>query len=520
MASPEILPALILQALGGPRQIRVEALVVGVLLHPLDRAEQLVPQRAEELQVAGVREIGRGAEQEQARRRIIAVVVKERRLAELGERPPLALVQHLPRLRVVAVVGLLRIPAADHLQRAAQRCWVERGGLQGGDIGIAPEQPRIIRHARHDHEPLGTWSIEDLQRGKVGDGLLPRCLHREARGRQTRAALGPVAARLGRGGVGRKRPVLAIERLDRLALEDGNHLHQYPARVVRAKAEPTRDGFAQIGQLVAAGDADAGRELKIGMLVAKLHRPFALAGPPLLPRGPAPLDERLLLALAGLGLAEIGEVGREVEREGDRRLDHRVVGHVDVEAQAAAGEGVDLHLDAFLDDLPAAAAAAVVLGRCTGRAPGRRRREVVRSDEMMVHGVCRDERHIGPVNLDPQAREKPGPVKVEPLHPIPDTTARVGHQHRVSPMRDQVGRPHRAPVHVPKPRRGQFPLAKRAGDIRSRPAALARSSLAYARIGVFRRGSHVCAPFARAICTGTKRVRRGERSAASAVAAR
>jgi hypothetical protein len=168
-----------------------------------------------------------------------------------------------------------------------------------------------------------------------------------------------------------------------------------------AEAEAAGNGVAEVGQLVPSGEADAGCEIEIGMLVAKLDLSFALPGPARLAIAPSPLDKRLLLPLAGLGLGQVGKVGREIERQRDFRLDHRMIGHDDVEPQTAAAEGVDLYFNAFLDDLPARAA--VVLGRRAGAAAGRRWRKVVGGHEVVIHDVRRDETRGGPVNLDLKA---------------------------------------------------------------------------------------------------------------------
>ena len=204
------------------------------------------------------------------------------------------------------------------------------------------------------------------------------------------------------------------------------------------------------------------------MPVAQFDFPCAFPGPAPFAIGPAPLDKRLLLPLAGLGFGQVGKIGRKVERERDGRLDHRVVGHDDVEPQTAAAEGVDLNLDAFLDDL--SAGAAVVVGHRARGATGWRRGEVVGGDEMVIHDVRRDETRGGAVNLDPKARQEPCLVKVEPLHPAADAPARVGHQDRVSAMSDQVGRPYCASVHVPERRCRPFPLGEGPGGFRPLPA--------------------------------------------------
>ena len=84
--------------------------------------------------------------------------------------------------------------------------------------------------------------------------------------------------------------------------------------------------------------------------------------------GEAPADLGGLAPLAARDLAGVGEIGLEQEAQRHGCLGQRPVGHGDVQAPAAADEGVDLNLDPLSDDLPAA-------GRIAGRArPCARRR--------------------------------------------------------------------------------------------------------------------------------------------------
>lgn len=73
---------------------------------------------------------------------------------------------------------------------------------------------------------------------------------------------------------------------------------------------------------------------------------------------------------------------------------------------------------------------------------------MVGGDEVVIHGIRRDESRGGAVNLDLEAREETCLVKIESLDPAADATACVGQQYRISPMSDQMGRPHRASVHI------------------------------------------------------------------------
>ena len=63
-----------------------------------------------------MREVGCGRYQEQAGRRVVAVIVQVRCQAELGKRTPLTLVQNLAGLRIEMVVSGRRIPAAHRLE--------------------------------------------------------------------------------------------------------------------------------------------------------------------------------------------------------------------------------------------------------------------------------------------------------------------------------------------------------------------------------------------------------------------
>lgn len=108
--------------------------------------------------------------------------------------------------------------------------------------------------------------------------------------------------------------------------------------------------------------------MQIGMLIAELHLTLTVRAPSLLDGIPAPLDHRLLLPFAGLGLTRIGEVSGEPDGERDGRIDQGVIGDDDVETQTAAAKRVDLHLDALCDDFSARAAA--ILRRRSGGAPG------------------------------------------------------------------------------------------------------------------------------------------------------
>ena len=111
-----ILPALVLEPLLRSGLVGIEALRVGVSLHPGERPQQLVLQGPERIEVAGMGEVGRRGDEEQAGRRVVAVIVQERCQAELGERPALTLVQNLARLGVEMIVGRGCVPPADGLE--------------------------------------------------------------------------------------------------------------------------------------------------------------------------------------------------------------------------------------------------------------------------------------------------------------------------------------------------------------------------------------------------------------------
>ena len=68
-------------------------------------------------------------------------------------------------------------------------------------------------------------------------------------------------------------------------------------------------------------------------------------------RGPIPFHVRVLPTPAGGGLVEIGEVGRDVERQRYLRRRERVIGHKNIEMQASADVGVEMDLDGLADNL-------------------------------------------------------------------------------------------------------------------------------------------------------------------------
>jgi len=187
----------------------------------IERAQQLRLQRQEEVGVARVGEVGCGREQEEAGRRLVAVVVQEGGEAEFGQRSQLALVQHLAGLGIELMVGGLGVELANDFECATQRRGVEPRGLQRREIAVPSEEAGVVRHAGRDHEGLGGGTFQNLQRCQIRYGLIPCGLHGRIGEFEPHAAVGPIATSLGGQRVVREDAVLAIERLIARAVEPG-----------------------------------------------------------------------------------------------------------------------------------------------------------------------------------------------------------------------------------------------------------------------------------------------------------
>ena len=310
-----ILPALVGQTRVGAALIvdQAVAVAVAVVAHPVGGGDQVRPQPADQGVVAGAADVGAGQGDEQAGGVDPAVVEAERHLAQCAHLAAARLVHDLAGLAVLEGAGLGRLAHGQIGQDPFGQRRVEPQHLPGRDDAVASERRREPGRARvrvRARRQIGG------QQGDVGARLVQPVVE-------------PGAARAANGGAAPPLGPHRQPRLDRV---------QPPAAAVRrlAGVHAAFDeqiqflAFGQAEHELRAGPGQAGGRLGEGQAAAPLHPVQTLvAEGDAAPVGGRGLDRAALGSGRAADLEDVGEIGREVERQRQQHVLHAVVDHAD-----------------------------------------------------------------------------------------------------------------------------------------------------------------------------------------------
>ena len=140
----------------------------------------------------------RGMQRDQIQRRGVrgAVIRRVRDQLEMRQFAVAQLVHDLARLGVAIVVALLRLPAAQHVQRAAGELRIDQDVLQRHDQAVAAERRHEPRQAGggHEHHVVGARDRQ-AQRRHVLDRLAIAAIELLVAGADLQHRLLPVGCR-------------------------------------------------------------------------------------------------------------------------------------------------------------------------------------------------------------------------------------------------------------------------------------------------------------------------------------
>ncbi|MNK82880.1 hypothetical protein D3C87_1026670 [compost metagenome] len=435
-----VLPALVLGApVPGPGLVLVEAVAVAIPLavHPVEDAQGVRLHAALEVAIAREHEVPAETDQEQARPRVVPVIVQEGGFAQQGEGAELVLVDDPAGLLVVTVVSLSSEPVGDGLQGTAQHEAADEAGLPGRGQGIAAEERLVHGDAGRRRVNFGAFTVEEGERAEIRARPFPGVLDHRRRGLEAGGLPDPGLAGPIPGGFPRAEGVALVDGIVARTAEDRVHLHAELEGSLGLQAQPVADlASVPARRTLHQRKADARLVVELGMLVAKPQLAFGAF------RMPADANRSLLEAPAFQRFGEIGEIGGEVPKQRDLGGDEGVVGQVDVGMEAVSDVAVELERDRLLDDLTPA------LRRGTGLGSRGGGRQVVRDEGVGIDRIGRDEAERLAVHREVHALHEAGLMKVEAVDALANPAVDSGDQERMALIRDQGFRKHLETVDV------------------------------------------------------------------------